>query len=227
MRNWLNSTPVKIFGSASAIIGLVGIPDDLLKWIQWLSSMSQIATDIFNLIDGNTGRWIFTIFGILILFVSFDLPQTFYNRIKFKKAPPRGEKEEQPVYSQTEKEKVDSLLRAIQNDFWLDRLFRDLIFGHKTETYQKSPSIVSVWRPGEDGDFYYIGKNEKPTEDEEKEKIALAWLVLKGLAKPAQDATTDETGHWYFIEKRGISKKVEEKFKEEEGRRVFPHKGNK
>lgn len=124
-------------------------------------------------------------------------------------------KQERQIVTQTEEDMVDDIINTIRNDLWIDRLFRDLIFGRKVGSYERAPAIVSGWRPDNEGNFYYIGKNKKPTIDEEKEKAALAWLVSKGLARPAQDPTTDEDDHWYLMEQIGIARKVKEKYQRE------------
>lgn len=123
-------------------------------------------------------------------------------------------KQEIKIAPQTEDEKIADFIQTIRNDIWIDRLFRDLIFGRP----RTHPGIISVWRPCEDGEFYYIGKNKNPTEDEQNEMTALAWLVSKGLAKPEQDPITPEREHWYLMELRGIALRVKEKYES-----LYPH----
>lgn len=113
-----------------------------------------------------------------------------------------------PDETRKEDEIIADLINIIRNDIWVNRLFLDLIYGRR----DTAPAIVSVWRQYEDGGFYYVGKNKIPTQEEQNERVALAWLVSKGLAKPAQDPVLPESEHWYFMEQRGVPRKVKEKY---------------
>ena len=196
MAAWLNSTPIRIVGGLLTFIGLSGLPDDLLRWLQWISTMSRIAPEVFNTLNGNIGRWLFTILGVGVLLVSY-IPQGFYHRFKIKKVQPAN-------VPQSEDEYIDSVIQELRSKPDTYRMFVQLSYG--SDGFH--PGIRSVWNLVA-GKLFYGRENSEPTADEKNEKQSLTWILRKRLAESSiTHEPTDQ--HWYFA--TGFGKKVQRRY---------------
>ncbi len=73
-------------GIIIAVIGLIDLPDQLQSWIKFFSSLVGYAVNWDAEILGNHGRWAFTISGIFLLFVSYEVPQKIFSKLFNRKA---------------------------------------------------------------------------------------------------------------------------------------------
>lgn len=89
-RSWL------IIGGIFTIIGLGGIPEDIKQWMRWMDlinqTVGQVTMDIVDAINGNAGRWAFTLLGVSILLISYRVPQSLWQKLRHSASPGETEK---------------------------------------------------------------------------------------------------------------------------------------
>lgn len=75
-------TFLRYAGAVCAFIGLVDLPDQLQKWIKYFQTLAGYSVNWDLDILGNTGRWVFTISGVVLALIGFEIPQRFVAIVK-------------------------------------------------------------------------------------------------------------------------------------------------
>lgn len=75
-------------GGACTIVGLIDLPDQIQRWIKFFQSLAGQDVNWEIDIFGNLGRWLFTIGGIIMLLLAYDVPSKLRSRWQKVKLPP-------------------------------------------------------------------------------------------------------------------------------------------
>ena len=86
---------LKWAGVICTIIGVIDLPDQIQRWIKLIASWLGYIVNWDDAIFGNAGRWLFTVGGVVLLLIAYDvpsrllakLPSTFKQARKKESAP--------------------------------------------------------------------------------------------------------------------------------------------